>query len=430
MSLSVENGVQNALTDHALPPALEAFRQAESLVFHLRESRVEIETPPSDAPFNLDEWPILLFLQGLGFEKIILRNKSADALFSWVSRMAEYQQTFIQDPDNLFIDECIWNQADGNEIFVECLPAPKDILKRSEKNMGHPVPAQADYLQAPLGITPEMSARFVSEIDHISNAEIFARLHSILLEYEKDSRAKDETVWASFLTDVIAVALEAKLLDKAAQLSKDHSKILSSVWSRREKTLRLFSVYDPKSSQLSLWASIFDSLNLEEVVRLLESSLSTPAGPQILKLMNHWSQTKTGSVIDFCIHADAGTQERLLPWLAPHWKVSHFEKIWTATKLQLKNGRSKALTQAWLSALFRCSRSKAFENIRPLFMQKKYFWSKRPAPIETQKMILDILAEHPDAETLSLLTDIRKDACRELVHEIDRLHYSLKGARR
>lgn len=320
--------------------------------------------------FDLEQWPIMLFLKGIGFERVHFHEGSSRLLEVWAERIATYQTSYLFDPENFRAEECQWNEQDKNKtsFLIECV-APSRKERRKEPRFYSNVPP----LEAPLGVDLEMVQKFVDEVEQQTPQETLHRIHSILKEYEKDSKNRDPKIWAALIADVIAVSLESKLIDKAVELAETHGVALSSIWSESpDRLIRLFSSYDPRGTELFSWSRIFSTYKNADLVRSFENYLSSPAGPQIVKFLNYRIQNQSDEIIDICFSESAAIQKLLHQWLAPHWREKHYPKIWALVQESLAH---ESLFRLWLLALLRSSTTLALRDLQSFF-EKPKFWGR------------------------------------------------------
>ena len=350
--------------------------------------------------FDPEQWPIMIFMKGLGFEKIIFKTTDTTVLENWAQRITTYQQEYLFDPENFRSEECQWNESDETsglaniECHWESKHPSKDHLKTTML-----VPP----LEAPLGVDTETSRKFIDEVSGQSPQEILLRVHSLLKEYEKDSKNKDPQLWGSLVADVVSVALESRFLEKAIEIAETHSSTMENLWdSSYERVARLFSAYDPKGAELFSWSRIFSTFPSAELIKSYESYLASPAGPQMIKLLNYRIQNQSDEMIDICFEEGESIQKHLLQWLTPHWREKHYSRI----LLQIENRTHPSLTRLWVTALLRSSTSRALLDLEKFF-PKKSFWERRRSDAHFQSLILDILAEHPSTETALFIRKIK-----------------------
>lgn len=367
---------------------------------------------------GLDEWPILLFIKGLGIEKIVFHTHDQEIIRRWEERLTSYETLFLEDPDNLKFNECQWDEIDPNSNSA--LISAVRIQQERDRNYLQ-VNSSVPPMNAPLGITEDARVKFFSEARRQSPQEVLSRFLAILREFRSGTQRMDPVVWACLLGDTLTIALEEKLLEKAIQIADEHKLHLSPLWNNLERTQKFFAAYDPKSNEVAAWSKIFDSLPSQQLVTYMEILLGTPAGPQILKLMNHRAQQEPGTLIDICFSSNALVQKLLLQWLAPMWKPFHYGRILNALESALSHSGDSDLVRLWIVALLRSSKANAYDDLAKLF-QPKFFkiWGSR-TDLASKRMILNALSEYPSAECREFLRKIRRHVQGDLADQVEKL---------
>jgi hypothetical protein len=378
----------------------------------------ELQKPEGVRPFEIDEWPILLFLKGVGFQKIIFQPGAPEAVELWVQRIQSYENDFIQDPENFLREEYSWNEKnlDTDEILIECVGT--EIRKSREIQ---PTINTVPPMDAPLGITSEAAEHFLDEVRRQSPQEIFQRILSILVEFERNARNKNQDLWARLVGDVIIVALRCHLLEKANRIAQEHKSGLEPLWSDRDRVAKLLGAYDPKASELTEWAQLFDLCKIELLIGFLESHLSSEAGPQILKLMNYRAQKNPDAFISLIRNQSITVQKLLMQWLAPHWRPKHLAFLDGTLSLMIGGTQDEELFKIWVTALIRCSPKEGFDRLIRYFKVSKWFWKKTPFNPAFQRGLLSALSEHQSVEAFEFLKKIRKNVSKDLMHQVDKI---------
>lgn len=389
-------------------------------------SKGELRKPEGTQPFVLDAWPILLFMRGVGFERIVFQPGALEVIELWAERIQRYENEFIEDPENFARDEYHWNEKsiDSDQLLIECLLG-HTRSERIQINTASSVPP----MDAPLGISSEATQSFLDEIRRQSPQEIFQRVLSILVEYERDARLKDEVQWAKLVGDIIAVALHSHLLDKAQRIINEHRTHLEPLWTDADRVLRLLSAYDPKPSELQDWAQIFDGCKTETLLGFLETHLSSTAGPQILKLMNYRAQREPDHLLPHIRSQPVNVQKLLMQWLAPQWRPKHLIFLEGALGLLINNNSDQELFKVWIHAMLRASPKEAFESLSEHFKSPKWFWKKKELNPAFQHALLMVLSEDQSIEVLDFLKSIRKNVSTDLTHQVDKIIDSYRKGR-
>lgn len=379
--------------------------------------------------FNLDTWPILVFLKGTGFSRIEFRTNDEAIIDRWINRIQQYEQKFIQDPENLHFDECLWDELspESEEPLIHCVrleiqKAPQKLRKRK-----HHVPP----MEAHLGVDARSVERFVDEIRQLSPKDTLLRTQFILQEFKQSKKDVEGIQWAQLIGDIISVSLEAKHLDKAIHIAEENRTLLRSLWSDSQRVVRIFSAYEPKSQELKTWSKIFDTLPLEDLVRYLESHLSSSAGPQIVRLMNERAPKHTEQLFAICIRENASMQKLILQWLSPHWQTQHYRDLLKCLFQSLKRGDDLELVNHWINGLLRSYPSLALQDLKsffepPKFLAKLFKKDKQITP-HSQKSVLVALGEHRSTEVLQFLKDIKPWTQGEAADEIERQIHTYRG---
>ncbi len=379
-----------------------------------------IDLHHSSSAFNLDEWPLLQFLKGMGIQSVEFFTKDPQAIERWSERILGYELIFLEDPDSLKMIECQWNELDplNNQILIQCKIASAGVFEdRSHLTDTYSVPP----MHAPLGISEEARLKIIDEVAHQSPQDVLSRFVSILQEYRTGAKKIDPVVWAFLVGDIVTVALDSKLLEKAIQLIDEHKLALAPLWSNTERVQRLFAAYDPKPSELVPWARIFDSLSTAQLMTYVEALLGTPAGPQILKLMNMRAQQDPAELVDICFRSQALTQKLLLQWLAPHWRPFHYGRILNALDTLLQSPVDPELLRLWLQALIRASKTNAFDDLVKVFKPRFFgLWGARTS-LQTKRALLNALAEQPSSDSIEFLKKIRAFVHGELADQVEKL---------
>lgn len=366
-------------------------------------------------------WPSFVFLKGLGFKRIHFRQPSDSSLNQWRERVESYQQLYIQDPEYLHIDECIWDEIDPNldEPVIEC------VRESTRVEVHKPEAYKVPPMLGPLAIDPAEKEAFIQEIRSHSEADTIRRTLSILKEFRYSSQNFDERLWDDLLLDILGSILEIGDLDRALQLVDDHQNDLRNGWNSTDRIVRVLAAYEPKRAELEKWARVFRSLSLERLISLLDGLLSSPAGPQIIKLMNFRAAQDPEGLIGICLQQNPGIQKILLQWLSPHWKPQHYRQLFEALRTALERGSDKELIQYWIQALFRSYRDQALSDLQSFFRNraapKRWLGISNQADLNKQKSILSALEEMPSTDILMFLKEIRSKVYGRNVDYVERL---------
>lgn len=367
---------------------------------------------------SLDEWPILSFLKGMGFGQVQFNSNDAGLVERWAERIYGYEQLFLEDPDNLKVMEFNWDEVDpqSGRCLIRCI---------RQSGPTNPARQQTSYwvppMLAPLGITEDQRARFVSEIESQSAAETISRFTTILNEFKRASSQIDDQVWGALLLDFITITLKEKHLDRAIQIAEEHREALIPTWSRFDKVQEALSAYDPKPTELALWAKIFEGISTQALVGFLQHFLGSTAGPQLLKLMNFRAQRDPELLVDFAFDSPASVQKLLLQWLAPHWKPFHYSRLLNAFEESVRRNADEDLMKLWMGALLQASKAHVFGDLFKIFKPKLFGLFGNPAPLTARRAIIRVLAEHPSADCREFLKNIRKYVQGELADQVEKL---------
>ncbi len=370
--------------------------------------------------FDFEQWPIALFLKGLGALSIDFTGQDPKLQSSWVQRIAKYQQTYLHDPENFRTEECNWD-LEEEAVSIRVSWPPKSSKREALKI----TPITTPPLEAPLGVDEYSVLKFREEITKQSAKDVILRIQSILNEYDKESLHKDPQILGALISDIISIALENRLLEKAVEISETHFKSLEFSWSDDERVIRSFAAYDPKASELNLWSRIFASCPLIRVLRLLDIYLTSAAGPQMVKLLSLRAQNESDELIDICFKEKGTLLKSLHQWLAPHWRPKHFDKIWHQVN---KHFEEEDFLQVWIPALLRSSTSRAFAALTKFFEKPAFF--KRKKPYGTiQKAILEAISENPTSDAIVFVKEIRPRLHGKLEYQADKILSLRKSSR-
>ena len=380
--------------------------------------------------FSYDEaWAGFSFLKGMGFDRIQFYTEDRERIETWAERVLQYQQDFLQDPDYLSVEDCHWNEKDyhSSQILISCHGLKS--RKFSPQEIGLDLPR----MDAPLGVDPLAIAAFKNEILNQKSEDTIHRIQNILVEFRAAKSDFDPVTWSKLVADLIAVSLENKLLSKATRLVEEHETELRYAWEDTQRSVRLLSAYEPKVDELSEWASIFHSFDSEDIISLLNTHLSSKAGPQIIKLLNYRVQTEYETFIEICLSRNGAIQKLLLQWLSAYWKPQHYHLILAQLHQVLKETNDLDMINYWVQALLRSYRSQALEDMRRFFSSKKWyqrlFTGKENLELEPseQRNFLKALSEHPSADILRLFAEIKQDVSGGLADEVERMIRSYQG---
>jgi hypothetical protein len=365
--------------------------------------------------FDLEQWPVMLFLKGLGFENVSFQPQASTVIGPWAHRLGTYQTAYLFDPENFRKEECQWNEVDdvNGALLIECVE-PSKKNRREELRSHFTVPP----LEAPLALDTELVKKFRDEVYNQSPQETLLRVHSILKEYDKDSKKKSPMIWTALVTDIISIALEARLLEKAIELSENHQAALKDIWSPgNTRVVRLFSAYDPKGAELFAWSRIFTTLSNAQLVDFFESYLSTPAGAQMIKLMNYRIQNQSDEMVEICFKCSEGVQRLLLQWLSPHWREKHYLQLFSFVEKSVDN---EDMFRLWLSALLRSSQSRALSDLENFFPKPRLL-SRQKINVAFQKMVLGLFMEQPSGEILHFIRKIKSRLGGKLADQAEKI---------
>ena len=362
--------------------------------------------------------PLLLFVKGMGVERIDFFTKDSEIVDRWLERLAGYEFLFLEDPDNFKASELQWNELDpnSNEELIVC--HIKEAHPQFDQLRAHP---SVPPMMAPLGIPEESRLKFLQEIEIQSPDETLSRFTSILQEFRTSVKSIDPLVWAVLVGDVIAITLHSKLLDKAVQIADEHRLGLAPLWNNSDRVIQIFSSYDPKGSEISLWAKIFATLPTPQLINTLETHLGSEGEPQILKLMNYRALHSPEELVEICFGSKPLIQKILLQWLTPHWKPFHYGRLLNSLDQALRSSADEDLVRLWISALVRASKSNAFDDLAKIFRPKFFrIWGTK-TDIASKRMILNAISESPSTECREFLRKIRKYVQGELADHVEKM---------
>ena len=370
-------------------------------------------------------WTGFSFLKGMGFQKIRFFHPNQKSIENWSKRISDYQQEFIQDPDFIDVEACIWDETkpDTDEILVQCVV--RKTRDKASRGPAYLVP----LMEAPLGIDQAHLSAFVNEIQKQTASDILMRMQAILNEFKQESRNLDTQIWSQLLGDVVSVSLENGLLDKALSLVEEHRAALGELWDDSPRVLRILSAYEPKSDEVVRWAKIFESFSLEYIVSFIRQHLSSPAGPQIIRLMTYRAQQENEELISICVNESSDVQKILLQWLSPYWRPKHYKELLRSLKQAMQRRDDIELIQYWIQALLQSYRAQALTDLRSFFTPAK-FWQRLQVRkrlninIGQQRSIVKALSEQPSADTLKFFKDIKPFAKGGVADDIERVIYS------
>lgn len=379
-------------------------------------------------------WPSFSFLKGMGFERIEFHDADPQSILHWAERIQAYEQDYLQDPDYLDIDACVWNEisVETDKTLIACFR--RELKHNTSSALVFSVPP----LKAPLAVDERAISAFVDEAKHQSTEDTILRMQSILLEFKDGKEELDHQPWLRLVADVICVTLENSLLRKAVSLSEEHKEVLAQLWNDEQRAHRIFSAYEPKAPELELWSKIFSSLSNEKLVLLLKNSLSTSAGPQVLKLMHVRVQHDPEDFIEICLEKESSLQKLILQWLTPYWQPRHYRKLLNALKLSLEKQDDFELIHSWIQALLKSYQSQAFEDLKLFFKPQTWIGrvlktnqKSKESGIQSQRFIVKALAEHPSAETVRFLREVKPFIHGGVADNVEKVisSYGMRGSK-
>lgn len=368
--------------------------------------------------FSLNDSPLLLFMKGLGVERIDFATSDMEIIDRWLERVASYELLFLEDPDHFKFSELQWNEVDprSNEVLIQSFHKETRISLDPLKTHFSVPP-----MMAPLGIPEEARLKFIQEIEIQLPDETLSRVTSILQEFRTSVKKIDPVIWAMLVGDVIAIALKSKLLEKAVQIAEEHKVGMAPLWNNPDRVSQIFLNYDPKGAEIPAWAKIFETLSTPQLIAMLENFLGSDCGPQILKLMNFRALHTPEELVEICFQSNPLIQKILLQWLSPHWKPFHYGRLLNSLDNALRSRMDEDIIRLWISALMRASKTNAFDDLVKLF-QPKFFkiWGTK-ADIASKRMILNAISENPSSECKEFLKKIRKYVQGELADQVEKL---------
>jgi hypothetical protein len=395
---------------------------------NLLENRLKLEDGRELESHIEEIWPPFSFLKGMGFKGIKLQSPSTEEVERWSERIEGYQHEVIADPDYIIFEECIWDEEAQQGKQIECLVARPRYNKIVTPTMTVPP------MRGPIQIDKNSIAAFVEEIRNYKDKDTLTRMHSILIEFR---HAKDDVNKESFvrlLGDLIAVALEKNELRKAIRLATEHRQDLKSLWSDETRAERILAAYEPTQQEVEQWARIFETFELDHLVGSLKRYLSTPAGPQLTKLMNYRAQNENEKLTEICIQQPPDIQKILLQWLSPFWQPKHYGPLFSALLSALQRRDDLELVNYWIQALLQSYRSQALSDLKSLFKPVSLIDSlmkkKKKIPLQQQRDVLKAISEHPSAEVIHFLKDIKPYVRGGVADEVERVIHAYHGGKK
>lgn len=354
---------------------------------------------------NLDEWPILIFLKGFGCSKIEFRTQDTALIDAWSSRILGYEQSYLADPDSVKVNECQWDEVDPHSgiALIQCFFERIENL-RANQTLRPSVP----LMEGPIGVSSSASMNFIRELETETPTDTLHRFSFILNEYRSYGLINDAKTWSMLIGDVMAVCLEHGQLNKAKQISEEHRDALAAYWLDVQRTVRIISAYDPKVFELNNWMRVFDTLPSSRLIEMLDSLLTTPAGPQTLKLISARTHENPDEMIEICFRSDAAIQKLLLQWLLPHWRPAHFERVLKSLNQSTKRQDASEIQRLWILALVRASSRNAYDELKSFFRPKLFVWKDSNPQKNLQKIIIHTLSENPTSETREFMKSVLK----------------------
>lgn len=373
-------------------------------------------------------WPGFLFLKAMGFEILRFHSQKPNQIQTWMQRIEAYQQSFLEDPEAISIEECTWNEIDeiSLDTVIECIQKTSRVDHRPASL--YPVPP----MEAPLSVEPHALRSFLNEVHHQRDEDILLRLQSILQEFKNDSKNIEEELWTNLVGDIIALALRTRQLDKASKLATEHHETLKNLWFNTDRSLQILSSFEAsRSNELQSWNQIFSTLPTDRLIYFFQNHLSSPAGPQIVRLMSIRVKERPNDFAKLCFECEQSSQKLLLQWLSPYWGPQHYRQLYAALLRALKGKSELELIQALIQALLRSYRIQALKDLSLFFTPKtwlKRIFSRTPhLEAQKQKSILNALAEIPSADTIVFLKEIRPSLKGEVADYVERLLQSYRG---
>lgn len=374
-------------------------------------------------------WPSLAFLQGMGFSKIEFNSPSKESLALWIHRIESYEQSFLEDPDYIDVEACVWDELseDGDSKVIHCQLKLKNQSGLSASNPSYHVPK----LAAPLRIDPRAAEAFVNEVRNQKSEDIILRTHSIIKEFREAKKSADQDSLSRLVTDIICISLENHHLNKAVDIYESNRELLKNIWGDDERAIRLIASYELSPHEFARWYSLFETLSNDRLVSLMKNSLGTAAGPKILQLMNQRAKESTTELIEICLNQGFDVQKLLMQWLAPLFQIQHYSMATQGLKTALENNADIGLINSWLMALLHSYQTQAFSDLSSYFKPKS-LWSQilRPKPkisYEMQRNIIQAIGESPSKETLQFLKQIKPFTKGGLADQVDKLISNYKG---
>ena len=369
----------------------------------LRESRMLRDG--STQLINLDDWPILIFLKGFGCSKIEFRTRDTTLIDAWSARILSYEQSYLADPDSVKVNECQWDEVDPHSgiLLIQCFFERLESLRTTQMTQ----PA-VPLMEGPIGVLSSAALNFRRELETESPVDTLHRFTFILNEYRSYGLIKDPKMWALLIGDVVAVCLEHGQLNKAKQIAEEHREAFSSYWIDVQRTSRLLASYDPKVFELNHWMRVFETIPSAKLIGMLEALLTTPAGPQTLKLISARTHEDPDEMIEICFESESAIQKLLLQWLLPHWRPAHFEKVLKNLHHSRKGKDGPEIQRLWILALVRSSSRNAYDELKAFFKPRLFTLGSSNSQRQFQKLIIQTLGENPSSETREFMKSMLK----------------------
>lgn len=376
-------------------------------------------------------WPGFSFLKALGFREIVFRSASPMILEQWTKRIEDYQQKYIEDPEYSGFDDFIWGEPDpdSDTPIIDCLKQSpfeertSDRLKVIQLGLG-PVPP----MLAPLGVNAKALQSFRDEVENERPEDSLRRINALVEEYKSVQEQSLPPEWTHFLGSILQLSLSQRQLELASQMGRKYADDLRSIFSDDVWTTRLLEAYEPKAPEIKVWSEIFLGLTTKRAIDLLQRSLGTKAGTQLVKIVSTRASQDPESLANLCFSSPPEVQKILLQWLAPYWRPKHYPKILENLEASFL-GKDFELINSWIHALLRSYAAQGLTDLKKHF-QPKRFWnflkSPQPSEAEAPNYILNALQEHRSAEILRFLKEIKPLTKGKSADQVEKLIHSFR----
>ncbi len=381
-----------------------------------RKVRLDLENAKAhfddgtDKPISLDQWPLLLFLNGLGFSDIHLFEPSPQDLEKWLLRLNDLEQTYIHDPESLDQEAIIWGAYDdqGQEI-IRCDRSIKDKPERLFS-----VNSTIPPLAAPLNMPSDLVARFAQELRQEGPLHLLRRFVVIVKEFL--GVETPEPIAEKLIMRAIRLSCEWEQLELAVDLIRSQPRLWEKILQQDDRVFEILQLLDPKPQDLLTWSQLFHGLQAESIVSLCLKARGHATENRALKLLHYRCLRQPADFFDCALKGDFMTKRLLLPSLYPSWTANHYPSIWQKVRDSLQ---SEDCLEDWLQVLLHLDEPQALRDITTYFFSSRLF-SKRPKA-EQQMDIIRILLRYSPKALLSAWPKLMKGIIRGHRHKAQTL---------